>query len=116
LPWEWSCWWWLPWYSHADANEHDRKVYASAYSDPEAIRAGNGWYQAFQQDIADEKIYRQLNAPILAPCGRWAYQALRTPLPEKAHRVEVVLVENSGHHIAEEQPGTVIAHLTEFFG
>lgn len=29
---------------------------------------------------------------------------------------DVGLVEDSGHHIAEEQPETVIAHLTDFFG
>jgi hypothetical protein len=36
----------------------DRAVYAAAYSSRDAIRAGNGWYQAFPQDIVDDGIYR----------------------------------------------------------
>jgi pimeloyl-ACP methyl ester carboxylesterase len=97
-------------------DDHDRTVYASAYSDPEAIRAGNRWYQAFQQDIADEKNYGTLLTPILALCSRWSFEPLRAVLPQKAYNAEVVLVENSGHHVAEEQPELVITHLTRFFG
>jgi pimeloyl-ACP methyl ester carboxylesterase len=96
-------------------DDRDRTVYASAYAEPDAIRAGNAWYQAFDQDIADEKGYGKLRAPVLALAGRWSVESLRALLPEKAHQVEVVALD-CGHYVAEEQPKRVIALLTEFFG
>jgi pimeloyl-ACP methyl ester carboxylesterase len=97
-------------------SDQDRAIYADAYSQPDAIRAGNGWYQAFGQDIADERTYGKLTPPILALGGVGNYGHLRDLLPEKAIDVRVLPVDNSGHYIPEEQPEATLDLLTEFFG
>ncbi len=43
----------------------ERAVSAAAYNDKESIRASNGWYQTFTQDIEDAKTYRPLAMPVL---------------------------------------------------
>ncbi|WP_245646289.1 alpha/beta fold hydrolase [Nocardiopsis trehalosi] len=101
----------------ADIGEHAREVYARAYSTADAVRAGNGWYQAFTQDIEDERAYGRVAAPILALGGdRSNYALLRDVLPSKGERVEVVEVADCGHYIPEEQPRAVIDALTGFLG
>ncbi|MER7789673.1 alpha/beta hydrolase [Streptomyces sp. NPDC097640] len=100
----------------ASISDFDRAIYAHAYSTPEAIRAGNGWYQAFGQDIEDERGYAPLTPPILALTSEWGFDAARTFLFRRALDAEVVTIEDSGHYLAEEQPGQVVRHLTTFFG
>ncbi|MFF4778932.1 alpha/beta fold hydrolase [Microtetraspora fusca] len=96
--------------------ELDRDLYAEAYSSPEAIRAGNAWYQAFMQDIEDEKGYGPLTTPILALGGDHSnYAYLASVLPDKGTDVRVVKIKDSGHYLAEEQPEAVVQLLTEFF-
>ena len=63
--------------------EHDRSVYARAYASPDAIRASNGWYQAFGQDIVAGQAYGKVTAPILALGGAFGYSRLRTLVPAK---------------------------------
>ncbi|MFI7642874.1 alpha/beta fold hydrolase [Nonomuraea sp. NPDC049400] len=100
----------------AAIGDRDREIYAHAYSTPDAIRAGNAWYRAFHQDIADEKSYAPVTAPILAlGGGEGGYLLLRHVLADKGTDVEVVEVPGSGHYIPEEQPETVVKHLTRFF-
>jgi pimeloyl-ACP methyl ester carboxylesterase len=95
--------------------DRDRAVYARAYSDPDAIRAGNGWYQAFGQDIIDQKAYGKVAAPILVLAGEDNYPYLRDLMPDKGTDVRVVEVKNSGHYVPEEQPEIVARSLIEFF-
>ncbi|MEV4110694.1 alpha/beta hydrolase [Nonomuraea sp. NPDC049695] len=96
--------------------DRDRDIYAHAYSTPDAVRAGNAWYRAFGQDIADEKTYGPVAAPILAlGGGEGGYRLLRHVLADKGTDVEVVEVPGSGHYIPEEQPETVVKQLTRFF-
>ncbi|MEU1729022.1 alpha/beta hydrolase [Nonomuraea sp. NPDC005692] len=100
----------------ASISDRDRDIYAHAYSTPDAIRAGNSWYRAFAQDIADEKTYGKVTAPILGlGGGENGHLLLQAVLPDKGTEVEVVLVPGSGHYIPEEQPEIVTAHLTRFF-
>jgi hypothetical protein len=47
----------------------DRNVYATAYRSREAIRTGDGWYQAFPQDIVDNDGYMPLTMAVLALGG-----------------------------------------------
>jgi pimeloyl-ACP methyl ester carboxylesterase len=93
----------------------DRAIYARAYNYPDAIRAANGWYQAYEQDINDQRAYGKVTAPILGLGGNLGYPILRTLLPTKGTDVRVVRVANSGHFIAEEQPDAVIRYLNQFF-
>lgn len=100
----------------AAISDHDRDVYAQAYSTQDAIRAGNAWYRAFGQDIADEKTYVPVSAPLLGlGGGEGGYQLLKALLPDKGADVEVAAVVDSGHYIPEEQPEAVVQHLTRFF-
>jgi len=91
----------------------DRAVYANTYNTKDAIRAGNGWYQAFTQDIADYKTYGQLNMPVLG-LGGPGYDWLKFTLPHKAKDLKMVKVEDSGHFIVEEQPDIVIKDIIQF--
>ncbi|NJP91783.1 alpha/beta hydrolase [Nonomuraea sp. FMUSA5-5] len=100
----------------AAIGDRDRAIYAHAYSTPDAIRAGNSWYRAFGQDIADEKTYGEVTTPLLGLGGGEAgHMLLRAVLPDKGTDVEVVQVPGSGHYIPEEQPEIVVEHLTRFF-
>jgi pimeloyl-ACP methyl ester carboxylesterase len=91
----------------------DREIYAAAYDTADAVRAGNGWYQTFAQDIADDRTYAPVTAPLLALANSGQYDYLRDLLPTKAVDPRVVLLENTGHYVVEEQPDAVLAHLAE---
>ena len=42
----------------SSVRRQDRDVYAAAYTSADAIRAGDAWYQAFTQDVIDDKTYQ----------------------------------------------------------
>ena len=93
---------------------HDRAVYARAYGSRDAIRAGNAWYQAFTQDIIDEKTYSTLRMPVLGLAGP-GYGWLKGSLEANAENARVIKLENSGHFVQEEQPQELLRHLLAFF-
>ncbi len=97
-------------------DEQTRRIYASAYDSPEAIRAGNRWYQTMRQDIADLAGYRPVTVPILTLAGEDTYPVLREQMADKGTDVRVVAVPGSGHYIAEEQPEVMLRELATFFG
>lgn len=94
-------------------NTFDRAVYANAYNTKDAIRAGNGWYQAFSQDIQDYKGYQKLTMPVLG-LGGPGFDWLRFTLPNKTTDPKIVKIEQSGHFIAEEKPAAVIKEINDF--
>ena len=91
----------------------DRSVYANAYNSADAIRAGNAWYQAFPQDIVDEKTYAQLTMPVLGIAGP-GYGWLSSTLAAKASNARTVKLDNSGHFMAEEAPQETTRLMLEF--
>ncbi|MEU4354658.1 alpha/beta fold hydrolase [Streptomyces virginiae] len=94
-----------------------RAVYARAYGSPEAVRAGNAWYRAFSQDIADLAGYAPVSVPLLALGGEHSnYEFLRGAVPALGTDTRVVRVDDSGHYLPEEQPQAVVDELTRFFG
>jgi pimeloyl-ACP methyl ester carboxylesterase len=105
---------------HQDAvTELDRAVYTRSYDTVDGIRGGNGWYQAFGQDIADLGTYDKLTAPVLGMVsnladGMFAAQ-MQATLPGQAIDVEVVVVPDAGHYFVEEAPQAVIDQLGKFF-
>ncbi|MGO1055263.1 alpha/beta fold hydrolase [Crossiella sp. CA198] len=101
--------------NRAAVNDRDRAIYAHAYATPEAVRAGNGWYQGFVQDIVDEKTHGKLAMPVLGLGAGPNYWFLADHLPRKATDVRVVEIKDSGHYVAEEQPTAVTAELDRFF-
>ncbi|MGK5553778.1 alpha/beta fold hydrolase [Actinomadura kijaniata] len=97
--------------------DRDRDLYARAYSSPDAIRAGNAWYQAFMQDIEDEKKHGPLTVPTLGLGGDHSnHSFLASVLPGKGPDVRVEAIKDSGHYLPEEQPEAVVRSLTAFFG
>lgn len=95
--------------------ERSREVYARALSTADAVRAGNAWYRAFNTDIADERTYAPVSAPILVLGGELSNHAsLREVMPAKGTDVRVVRVDDSGHYVPEEQPEAVIDALESF--
>ncbi|MFE2326006.1 alpha/beta fold hydrolase [Streptomyces sp. NPDC059385] len=101
----------------ASIDARSRAVYARAYDSPDAIRAGNAWYRAFGQDIADLAGYAPVTAPLLALGGeRSNYEQLVAAVPALGTDTRVVRVDGSGHYLPEERPEFVAAELTRFFG
>ncbi|MBV2363171.1 alpha/beta fold hydrolase [Streptomonospora nanhaiensis] len=109
---------WLADYLAADPralDEQARRVYARAYADPEAVRAGNAWYQAFAADIADAGDHAPVRAPLLALGGRLGNHAdLARWAPGAGTDVRVAAVEDCGHYLPEERPREVLAALAGF--
>jgi pimeloyl-ACP methyl ester carboxylesterase len=95
--------------------DRDREIYARAYSRPDAIRAGNAWYQGFYQDIEDQKTYAKVTAPMLGLAAEHN-DTLTYLLPDKGTNVHLDTVTNTGHFFPEEQPEAVIKALTGFIG
>lgn len=93
--------------------DRDRAIFARAYDSADAVRAGNGWYQTFGQDIADDRGYAPVSAPLLAIANPGQYGYLRDLLPRKAKNPEVVLLEGTGHYLVEEVPEEVLRLLAQ---
>ncbi|MEV6952842.1 alpha/beta hydrolase [Streptomyces sp. NPDC051183] len=101
----------------AAIDARSRAVYAAAYDSPEAIRAGNDWYRAFPQDIADLAGYAPVSTPLLALGGEFSnYGLLTRAVPALGTDTQVVRIDGSGHYLPEEQPQAVVAELVKFFG
>lgn len=94
-------------------NARDRAVYEQAYNSADAIRASNGWYQTFTQDVVDNRGYGKLDMPVLAMGGP-AYGWMKKVVGQKATNLTAVNVENSGHFVQEEQPEFVTRTLVDF--
>ncbi|GHC62603.1 alpha/beta fold hydrolase [Streptomyces flavofungini] len=95
---------------------HSRAVYAAAYSTPDAVRAGNAWYQTFRQDVADFATYEPVRTPLLGLAGERNLAYLRETLARHGTDAVVRAVPDSGHYLPEEQPEFVTGQLVEFFG
>lgn len=91
----------------------DRAVYRKAYASREAIRAGNAWYQAFPQDIIDDKTYAKLTMPVLA-IGGPGYGWLQAVLTPKTTNLKLIKAEGSGHFVQEEKPAETVAWIQDF--
>lgn len=90
-----------------------RAVYEQAYDSAEAIRASNGWYQAFTQDVIDDRDYAPLAMPVLG-LGGSGYDRLKAALSKKALNFTAIKVQDSGHFVHEEQPAQVTGAILEF--
>lgn len=92
---------------------HARAVYAAAYSSRAGTRAGNAWYQSFDEDIADDGTYGKLSMPVLG-LGGPGYVRLKATLDARAPGSHTIRVEGSGHFIAEERPAALLGYLHDF--
>jgi pimeloyl-ACP methyl ester carboxylesterase len=97
--------------------ERDRRIYADAYAQPGAMRAGFEVFRAFQQDAADFAKFAEtkLPMPMLVLTGEKASgEFLIEQGRLVAEKVESVVVKGAGHWLIEEAPGQVIPKLVEF--
>jgi pimeloyl-ACP methyl ester carboxylesterase len=98
-------------------SDRDRAIFAHAYDTPAAIRASNGWYQAFHQDIADMDTYAKVTVPLLGLAAPSTVPWFQGVLPNVATDVrEIVTVHKALHWLADEDPELVSRSLTDFFG
>jgi pimeloyl-ACP methyl ester carboxylesterase len=97
------------------ARPRDRDIFAGAYNRPDAIRAGNGYYQAFYQDIADQKTYGKITAPLLGLASDQSYDLVKDLWLAQATDARVTRVPDSGHFTVDEQPDFIAGQLLTFF-
>lgn len=97
-------------------DELSRKIYAHAYAGPDAIRAGNAWYQAFHQDVVDFAAYGKITAPFLGLTSEYSFESNQAAWAGQGTDVRVHKVPGTGHFLAEENPQAVISELTTFLG
>jgi len=100
-------------YDEAAVSTFDRSVYVAAYDSKDGIRAGYAWYQAFGQDIEDDKNYQPIQMQVLG-IGGPAYKRLQTYLAVKAAHLTMLKAEGSGHFIPEEKPAETVAQIIGF--
>ncbi len=97
--------------------EADRRLYAAAYAQPGAMRAGFEVFRAFEQDAKDFAEFSQtkLTMPMLVLTGE---KASGNFLIEQARlvdsNVEGVVIKGSGHWLLEEAKEQVIPRLVGF--
>jgi pimeloyl-ACP methyl ester carboxylesterase len=97
-------------------DERDRQIFARAYDTVDAIRAGDGWFQAFDQDVADFSEYGKLTVPMLGLASPPNYQAMRDVWPLQGDDVTMAKIDDTGHFLPIEQPEAVAGALAGFFG
>jgi len=98
-------------------SERDRRIYAKAYGQPGAMRAGFEVFKAFEQDAADFQKLSQtkLTMPMLVMTGEKASgEFLIQQGRLVADNVEGVVINSSGHWLMDEAPNEVIPKLVAF--
>ena len=96
-------------------NAFDRQVYAQAYRSQEAIRASNGWYQAFAEDIQDIK-GKKITVPTVGIAGPAGYELFSYALPPYVDQLALRKVAGAGHFVQEEEPDETARLIGEFLG
>ncbi len=99
-------------------SEANRQLYAAAYAQPGAMRAGFEVFHAFEQDARDfaEFARTKLTMPMLVLTGEKASgEFLIAQARLVAENVEGVVIRNSGHWLMDEAPEQVVPKLVSFF-
>ena len=97
--------------------EADRKAYTEAYARPGRMRAGWAYFVSFQQAAKDfaELSRTRLNMPVLAIGGDKSLgEALAQQMKLVASDVTVVMLNNTGHWVLEENPKETTEALVKF--
>ena len=98
-------------------SERDRRIYAQAYAQPGAMRAGFEVFKAFEQDSKDFAKFSEtrLTMPMLVLSGEKAGgQFLIDQGRLVDTNVEGVIIRGSGHWLIDEAPDQVIPKLVTF--
>ncbi len=97
--------------------ENDRRLYAKAYAQPGAMRAGFEVFRAFEQDAQDFAALAKtkLQMPMLILTGEKASgEFLISQGRLVATNVEGVVIKGSGHWLMEEATDQVVPKLVQF--
>lgn len=97
-------------------DERDREVFTRAYDSSDAVQAGDGWFQAFEQDISDFAKYGKVTVPMLGLASPANYAEMQDLWPRQGDDVRVVEIGDTGHFLPLEQPHAVARALANFFG
>ncbi|GAA3828789.1 alpha/beta fold hydrolase [Streptomyces phyllanthi] len=95
--------------------DFDRRVYAQAYDAPGAIRACTGWFQTYQQDIADFASYPRVTVEMLGLAYGPFFAYMEKALTASGTNVRVAEIKGSRNYLVEEQPEAVLAAFADFF-
>lgn len=109
-------------YNSAAITPDDLEHYTVAYAQPGAIRAGINVYRAFEKDAEENRKWLEENGklkiPALGMVGKESFLATPTEsMLKEVHdenQVEIYLVEQSSHYIAEENPTSFIRGVLDF--
>ena len=91
--------------------------YARHYASPGGMRAGFNYYRALKDDAALAASFagRRLAMPVLAITGRYGVGSrLSDALSRESDRLETIIVEESGHFVAEEAPEAFQRAVAQF--
>lgn len=92
----------------------DRAVYAHAYNTKDAIRAGDGWYQTFPQDLRDNKTFpEKIDVPSLG-IGGIGNGLLTDFMTARIAKPRFHPLKGVGHYVAEEAPDEVSQAILQF--
>src|SRR5712691_9816023 len=95
-------------------SERDRRIYAKAYAQPGAMRAGFEVFRAFEQDGKDFADFAKtkLTMPMLVLSGEKAGGEFLIQQGRMVDdKVEGVIIKGSGHWLMDEAPAQVIPKL-----
>jgi pimeloyl-ACP methyl ester carboxylesterase len=97
-------------------SEADIDEYVRHYAAPGGMTAGFEYYRAFPQDAQDNQELgkQKLMMPVLALDAEYGFGGNIATMETLATNVQGVIVPNSGHWIAEEQPQYLISQVLEF--
>src|SRR3712207_4552619 len=94
-----------------------QRYYFDLFSDPDTLRGSFGLYRAWDATIAqnEKRKSRPLTMPVLAIGGAesWGERAGHGIEPA-ADEVQIVVIPDTGHWVAEQAPEEMVAALTEF--
>jgi pimeloyl-ACP methyl ester carboxylesterase len=98
--------------------EASRAHYAAFYAKPGAIHAAFSQFQAFDQDVIDNRAFAakgKLTMPVLAIGGDKSFgPMMATVMRVVATNVEEGIIPNSGHWTMEENPAATVSMVMSF--
>ncbi|PSN70381.1 soluble epoxide hydrolase [Corynespora cassiicola Philippines] len=107
-------------YNSAAIGVEDLERYVLAYEQPGAMRAGFEVYRAFEQDAEENRRWLEDNGkvkvPVMGMVGKQFLLArhMEGMMAEVHDSTDVLVVEESGHYIAEEDPEAFLKGVLGF--
>ena len=104
-------------YNPTAITEADINEYVRTYASPGGMRAGFEYYRSLPQDAEDNRALsnHKLKMPILAIGSEYGIgDRLLKQMQQIAEDLNGIVVEKSGHYIAEEKPQFLVNHLLKF--